>query len=140
MALINGIAYDFPSIKLVLANVPITGVQEIKYTEEQEVTGNMGTGNRVHSIGFGGIESSATIGLSMNEVEKIRDAVKLSGFASGSLLLFPLFDILVVYENAQRVVTHTLKNCKFRKDEGGGSVGDTEIVGSYDLFVAEIKY
>tara|TARA_R100001244_G_scaffold40790_2_gene36680 strand:+ start:6856 stop:7278 length:423 start_codon:yes stop_codon:yes gene_type:complete len=140
MALINGVSYDFVSVRIVIANVPITGIQELKYKEEQEVTGNLGTGNRVHSVGFGGIESGATIGLSMNEVEKMRDAVKIAGFASGSLLQFPFFDIIVVYDNPQRVVTHTLRSCRFKTDEGGGSVGDTEITGSYDLFVAEISY
>ncbi len=140
MALINGTSYSFSQIKLVFANVVMTGIQEVTYVGERDVTGNMGTGNRPNSVGFGPIDSTATLALSMNEVEKIRDAVKLAGFPSGTLLEFPLFDIIVVYNNAQKIVKHTLKNCAFKKDEAGGSLGDTEITGAYDLFVSQIFY
>ncbi len=140
MALINGRSYDFAGIVITIMNVPITGVQEITYEEEQEKTNNLGTGRRANSRGHGAIVSSASIGLSMNEVEKLRDASVAAGNASGSLLLLEPFNLNVTYLNAQRAVTHKLKNCEFTKDMGGGSVGDTEIAGVFDLIVSDIEY
>jgi len=140
MALINGKAYDYTQIIVNIMGVPITGVTEINYDEEQEKVNVMGTGKRAHSRGHGAISSSASIGLSMNEVEKIRDAAVSAGSADGSLLALEPFDILVVYGNSQRPITHKLKDCEFTKDGGGGSEGDTDINKVYDLIISNVQY
>ena len=140
MALINGRSYDFTQVTVNIGGVPITGVSEITYEEEQEKVNNMGTGSRGHSRGHGAISSSASVGLSMNEVEKLRDASVAAGIATGSLLGLESFDIIIIYKNAQRVITHTLKDCEFTKDTGGGSEGDTEIAATYDLIISEIHF
>lgn len=140
MALINGRSYSFVQITVTIMNVAIIGVTEINYEEEQEKVNNKGTSPRGHSRGHGSIDTTASIGLSMNEVEKLRDAVVTAGTSTGSLLALEPFDITVVYLNAQRVITHKLKDCEFTKDMGGGSEGDTEIAGVYDLIVSEVHY
>jgi len=140
MALINGKSYDYSQIVVNIGGVPLTGVTEINYEEEQEKVNNKGLGKRGHSRGRGSIESSASIGLSMNETEKLRDAAVAAGDAAGSLLSLEPFTIIVTYGNSQRVVTHKLLNAEFTKDGGGGSEGDTEIAMVHDLIISEVQY
>ena len=140
MALINGKSYDYSQIRVVIMGVPLTGITEINYDEEQDKTNVLGTGKRGHARGHGAIESSASIGLSMNEVEKIRDASVIAGDANGSLLSIEPFEVIVVYGNPQRPITHKLKDCEFTKDGGGGSQGDTDLNKVYDLIISEVKY
>lgn len=140
MSLINGKSYDYSSIVVNIGNVAITGVTEINYEEEQEKVNNMGTGKRGHSRGRGAIVSSASIGLSMNETERLRDAAVAAGDASGSLLSLEPFNIIVAYGNPQRPIVHKLLSAEFTKDGGGGSEGDTEISMVHDLIISEVKY
>lgn len=135
--LINGRAYDFTEIVVSMLGGPVVGVKSINYTEEQEKTNNFGQGNRPVSRGQGAIEASASIEISMNDVEALRDTVAAQG---GSLLAIPAFDISVTYLNAQKVVTHTLKNCEFTNDGVETTQGDTDVVRTFDLVCSDIKY
>jgi len=139
-ALINGRAYDFSQVIVNIMGVAITGVTEITYEEEQEKTNNRGTGPRANSRGRGSIESSASITLSMNEVEKLRDASVTAGDTTGSLLSLEPFTITVNFNNAQRPITHTLLDCEFTKDGGGGALDDTELTMTFDLITSRINY
>ena len=135
--LINGRAYDFTEIIVSMLGAPVVGVKAITYTEEQDKTNNFGQGNRPISRGQGAIDASASIEISMNDIEAIRDTVALSG---GSLLSIPAFDIQVTFLNAQKVVTHILKNCEFINDGVETTQGDTDVVRTFDLVVSDIKY
>ncbi len=73
----------------------------------------------------------------MNDVEALRDTVAAQG---GSLLAIPAFDITVTYLNAQKVVTHVLKNCEFTNDGVETTQGDTDVVRTFDLTVSHITY
>ena len=133
--LINGRAYDFAQIRINIAGIQVHSVTAISYTEEQEKTNNFGIGNRPVSRGHGAIEASASITLGMNDVEAIRDAVP-----GGSLLAAPSFDIIVVFENAQKVVTHVVKNCEFKSDGMEADQGSTNIERAFDLVASDVKY
>ena len=135
--LINGRAYDFTEIIVSMLGAPVVGVKAITYTEEQDKTNNFGQGNRPISRGQGAIDASASIEISMNDIEAIRDTVALQG---GSLLAIPAFDITVTYLNEQKVVTHILKNCEFINDGVETTQGDTDVVRTFDLVVSDIKY
>lgn len=140
LALINGRAYDYTQIIINILGVPIAGVSKITYTEEQEVKGNMGTGTRPVSVGLGAIEASGSLEISMNDVEAIRDVATTDPLYQGSLLTLPFFDIIIVFGNVQKIVTHTLRNCKFKNDGVDTSQGDTDIKRTFDLFISDIKY
>lgn len=135
--LINGRAYDYSQIVATILGAPIFGISAITYTEEQEKTNNFGQGNRPVSRGHAAINASASIELSMNEVEALRDLVASE---RGSLLAIPAFDITVTYLNNQKVVTHILKNCEFTNDGVETTQGDTDIKRSFDLVVSHIDY
>jgi hypothetical protein len=133
--LINGRAYSYVDVIVKIAGVPAPSCMKINYTEEQEKTNNYGTGSRPTSRGAGKIEAKASIELSMNDVEAIRDVAPL-----GSLLALPAFDIEVHFLNLQKVVTHVIKNCEFTSDGNEAGVGDTDIKFSFDLIPSHILY
>lgn len=134
--LINGRAYDFAQIQVTILDVAVAGVSAISYSQEQEKTNNFGAGSNPVSRGHGAINSSASITISNNDVEAIRDVAP----NGGSLLAIPSFDITVTYLNEQKVVTHVLKNCEFTTDGAEGTQGDTNLERSFDLVVSNINY
>lgn len=133
--LINGTAYDFAQIIVNILGVPVASVSSIEYEETQEKVNNYGAGNRPVSRGKGAIEATATIEMSMNDIEAIRNVA-----LDGSLLNVPAFDITVFFGNPQSPQTHVLKNCEFTNDGIGGSQGDTDLKKSFDLVVSHIKF
>ena len=133
--LINGKAFDYVGITAIVLGVPLPSISQINYTEEQEKTNNFGTGNRPVSRGKAAIEASASFEISMNDVEALRDVAP-----DGSLLLIPAFDIIIVYGNPQKPVTHVLKNCEFTNDGVETSQGDTDIKRTFDLVISHVKY
>ena len=133
--LINGKAYDFTEIDVKILGVSVAGVSAISYTEEQEKVNNFGAGSRPVSRGHGAINASASITISMNDIEAIREVAQ-----DGSLLKIPSFDILVTFLNSQKVATHILKNCEFLSDGVEAAQADTNIERSFDLVVSHIVY
>ena len=133
--LVNGRAYDFAQIVVTILGVPLAGVSAISYAEEQEKTNNFGQGNRPVSRGQGAIDASGSITISMNDVEALRDVAP-----DGSLLKIPAFDIVVTYLNAQKVVSHVMKNCEFLNDGVEADQGTTNIERAFDLVVSDVKY
>lgn len=135
LPLINGRAYDFTQIIVNILGAPVASVSAISYTEEQTKENNYGAGDRPVSRGHGAITASASITISMNDVEAIRDVAP-----DGSLLKVPAFDIEVSFLNAQKVVTHTLKNCEFTSDGVETSQDDKDVKRSFSLIPSHIKY
>lgn len=133
--LINGTAYDFAQIIVNILGVPVASVSSIEYEETQEKINNYGAGNRPVSRGKGAIEATATIEMSMNDIEAIRNVA-----LDGSLLNVPAFDITVFFGNPQSPQTHVLKNCEFTNDGISGSQGDTDLKKSFELVVSHIKF
>lgn len=133
--LINGRAYDYAQIEVNILGVPVAGVSAISYTEEQEKVNNFGAGSRPVSRGHGAINASGSVTISMNDVEAIRDASP-----EGSLLQIPSFDISVTFLNAQKVVTHVLKNVEFLNDGVEATQGDTNLERAFDIVLSHIVY
>lgn len=135
LPLINGTAYHFAQVIVTILGVPIASVSKIEYEEKQEKVNNYGQGNRPVSRGQGTIEASASIEISMNDIQAIRGVAPL-----GSLLSIPAFDITVFFGNPQGTTTHVLKNCEFTNDGLSASVGDGDVKKSFDLVVSHIKW
>ena len=133
--LINGRAYDFAQIIVTILGVPVASVSAIDYEETQEKKNNYGAGNRPVSRGVGAIETSASIEMSMNDIEAIRKVAP-----NGSLLQVPAFDITVFYGNPQNPVTHVLKNAEFTKDGISIGQGDTDAKYKFDLILSHIVW
>lgn len=137
ISLINGRAYDFTQILVKILGAPVASVSAISYTEEQSKENNFGAGSRPVSRGRGAINASGSITLSMNDIEALRDSDAAIG---GSLLKIQPFDIQVSFLNAQKVVTHVLKNCEFLDDGTEASQDDKDIKRSFNLVISHVKY
>lgn len=133
--LINGRAYDYTQITAVVLGVPLAGISAINYVTEQEKKNNFGTGNQPVSRGRGPKDPTASMEISMNDVEAIRDVAP-----NGDLLDIPPFDIVIVFGNIQKPVTHVLKNAEFSNDGVETTQGDTDIKRTFDLTPSHIKY
>ena len=58
----------------------------------------------------------------------------------GSLLAIPSFDISVTFLNAQKVVTHVLKNVEFLNDGVEATQGDTNLERGFDVVLSHIVW
>jgi hypothetical protein len=133
--LINGRAYSYVDVIVKIAGVPTPSVSKISYTEEQQKENSYGTGSRPVARGAGKIEAKASLEISMNDIEAMRDVSP-----NGSLLKLPPFDIEVHFLNEQKVVTHTIKNCEFTNDGVEAGTDDKDIKKSFDLIPSHILY
>jgi|TARA_R110000764_G_C10939688_1_gene375946 hypothetical protein len=133
--LINGRAYDFAQIVVNVLGVPLMGISSVTYAEEQEKTNNYGAGKYAVSRGHGAVEASASFDIHMNDIEALRDAAPL-----GRLLDIPPFDVPITFLNANKVVTHVLKNCEFTNDGVEASQGDTQVQRTFDLVISHVEY
>lgn len=139
LPLINGKSYNFAEINILIGGVVVVGVSEVNYTETQEKANNYGTGDRPVSRGRGPIEVTASIGLHMEDVQKLRQAAP-----SGSLLNLDLFDVQVTFLSGTPGInlpaTHILKNCEFTDDGVETAQGDGAIMRTFALQPSHIVY
>lgn len=133
--LVNGRAYSYVDIKFVTLGVALPSVSAINYTQEQPKENHHGTGNNVVSRGRGPKNATASFDISMNDTEALRDAAP-----NGDLLDIPAFDIVVVYGNPQKPVTHVIKNFEFSDDGVESTTGDTDIKRTFAGTPSHIKY
>jgi hypothetical protein len=134
--LVNGTAYSWSQITLNILGVPVAGVSSISYNEEQEMQDNYGAGNRPVSRGYGRINTEGSVTLHMEEVEAIQNAV-----STGRLQDIPEFDIVVAYlPEGGNIVTHTLKNCRFKNNGREVSEGDMAINVEIPLQISHINW
>lgn len=131
--LINGKAYDYTNITVSFLGSPLASVSQLNYTETQAKTNNYGTGNRPVSRGQGAIEVSCSMQISMNDIERLRDASP-----DGSLLGLPAFDIIVLHGTGTMLKKHIIKNCEFSDDGVESSQGDTDIKRTFNLTPSHI--
>lgn len=134
--LINGIAYDWAQIVLTIAGTPIAGVSAVNYSDTQAMTDNYGAGSAPVARGFGKYEAKASIEMSMEEVESITAAAP--GRRLQNIPEFPIIVSFVSPNNA--VVTHKLKNCRFKENKRDMKTGDSGVNVSIELIVSHIEW
>lgn len=133
IALINGQAYSYVNIQVIVAGVPMPSISSISYSETQEKPNNYGTGNLPVSRGRGAREFEGSIELAMNDVEALRAVTD-----DGSLLSIAAFDIIIKFGTGANTKLHTLKNVEFTSDSVDTSVGDTDTKYTLDIVMANI--
>lgn len=134
--LVNGQAYAYADIIVNILGTPIAGITEIKYEDNQEITENFGAGRFPTSRGFGTIEATASISIDRAEFNALINA------APGKRLQnIPEFDITVSYvPDASTPVTDIIRNCRFKKGQGGAAQGDSNVVAELELAVSHIDW
>lgn len=134
--LVNGTAYSWSQITVNILGVPVAGVSAVSYTEEQEMQDNYGAGNRPVSRGYGRITTEGSITMHMEEVEALQAAV-----TTGRLQDIPEFDVVVAYlPEGGNIVTHTLKNCRFKNNGREISEGDMAINVEIPMQISHINW
>lgn len=133
--LINGNGYDWSQIVLNILGSPIYGVSSINYNEEQEITDTYGAGNFPVERGFGQITFSGSITFHAKEIELLTDIAP-----NRRIQNIPEFDVIVSFLNDNKVVTHTLKNCRFKNNGRETSSGDTAIEKEIELAIGKINW
>lgn len=134
--LVNGIAYSYVDINVLIGGVPLSGISAINYAENAEVANNYGAGRRPVSRGYGKIETEVTMTIDRAELNALIDAAP-----SKSLLNIPEFDMIVAYVPEGSIPkADTLKNCRFANSPSGGAVDDTSIDSELTLVVSHIEW
>lgn len=135
--LINGIAYSWSQISVNILGASIVEFSAINYAAEQEVTNNYGKGNQPTSRGYGNFTYTASITLSMNELEKLQDVAP-----NRRLQDIPEFDITVAYvpQNGLGIVRHVIKNCRITNNGREVAQNDPQINTSLTLAVGDIQF
>lgn len=135
LPLINGNSFNWAQVRIDLGGIQLYGVTAINYDQEQEKPNQFGVGELPVERGRGARDATADMTISQVDLEIMRDNAP-----NGQLLDLAAFDVIVSYDNGQRVVTHVLKNCEFTSDGGGGAQGDTQLTKQMNLSPSHIKY
>lgn len=132
--LINGVAYSWSSISLVLFGVPVAGIVNIEYKRKQEKTNNYGAGQKPVSRGYGREEYDGSIEIYLDEWKRI-----IAAAPNRDPLAIGWFDIPVLYGNSAADSTKdTLKAVEFMEDPFAAKEGDTKLTVKIPLIIGEI--
>jgi hypothetical protein len=140
--LLNGVAYDWGTIILLIEGVPVVGISSISFNETMNSQNLFGTGLYPIHTGFGKINSSASITLNADEIFALQNVA-----VNGILQNIPPFDIIITYmmeelnffdSNAKLPRTIILKNCRFTNVGMDISQGDMDIKYQFNLSISHI--
>lgn len=132
--LINGVAYSWSSISVVLFGVPLAGIVSIEYNTKQTKTNNYGAGVVPVNRGYGKKEPSGSIEIYLDEWKKI-----IAAAPDRDPLSIPWFDIPVTYGNSIANATKdVLRAVEFMEDPFTGKEGDTKLTVKIPLIIAQI--
>ena len=121
--MVNGLIYDFESIKLMLPTGLILGCESVEYSDEKADEGITGTNNLPLGVGRGEWKGTCKLELQRFEYDKLN----VFSAASGGFYNMPPIPVVASYGNlGQPPVTDTLL-VHFTKRDFKGSKGDTSL-------------
>jgi len=134
--LIQGVAYSWSSVNLLIEGVPTIGITSLSYSEEREISDVYGIGSNPTARAFGNITRSAEMTLTMNEVNAL-----ILASPGRTLHSIPEFSIVVAYLPENGIpVKHILKNCRFTNTPVSVSQNDPSIEIALTLMVGDIQW
>ncbi|MBF2708780.1 hypothetical protein [Flavobacterium soyangense] len=132
--LINGREYGWADIIVNISATPIVGIRAVKYEEEQEKENIYGAGRNPVSRGYGRVKTTGSITLLSATVFAMQAAAP-----GGKLHNIAPFPIVVLYQpEAGAIVTHTLKNCEFKKTTFDWKEGDLSKEIELELVISHV--
>lgn len=121
--MVNGLIYDFESIKLMLPTGLILGCESVEYSDEKNDEVICGTNNVPLGVGRGEWKGTCKLELQRFEYDKLN----IFSAASGGFYNMPPIPVVASYGNlGQPPVTDTLL-VHFTKRDFKGSKGDTSL-------------
>lgn len=134
--LINGVAYTHADIVANILGFPVLGITSISYSDMQDMTLNYGTGQQPVSRGFGTVQPTASITLTMEEIQKLSSAAP-----NGLIQNIPDFDIGINFiTEAANFVRHRLVRCRFKGRNFSSQTNNSQIEEQIELSVVQIVY
>lgn len=135
-ALINGKSNEWADIVCNVLGVQLTSIQNLEYSDMQEMTNIYGAGNRPVSRAYGNFTPAAKMTILMEEVEALQAVAP-----NGVLQRIPEFDITVYYfDPSLPPRTHTIKNCRFKNNIRSVGQGDTSIPCELELVCSHVEF
>ena len=136
--LINGYAYDWNNIEVIVSGVPITGITKIDYEINQEVKNNYSAGGQPNSRSYGNMTYSGSMELTLAAWNEI---INNSPFKDPTQL--PPLDITISYidYNQSVVINYTdkLRSVSFMKHNRTHSQGDTDFKVTIPFIMAAVE-
>jgi len=126
--MINGVIYDFESIKLQLPTGLTLGCESIDYGDEKGDEVINGSNNLPLGIGRGEYKGTCKLELQRMEYDKLN----LYAGTSGGFYNMPPIPIIASYGNAGQPTTQDELLVHFTKRNFKGAKGDTNLVVSLD--------
>lgn len=137
-------ARDWQSLNVSFAgtSILITGATKIKYGIKQNTQLNYGIGGKPISKGYGNIEYSGELTLTIAQLEQIMDEITTWADANVIPLNFVPFDITVTWtdRNTGGLRTDEIYNCTIDNYEKSLGVGDMETYVDLILNPTSIKF
>lgn len=132
--IINGVNYSWSNITLILFGVPVVGIVKIDYKRKQKKENNYGIGAAPTSRGYGNLEYEGMMELYLDEWKKI-----IASSPGRDPLSIPPFDIIVAFSGrGVNTDTDILRSCEFLEDPFAGTQGETKLMVSIPLIIAQI--
>jgi len=132
--LINGVAYGWGNVQVMLFGNPLTSITKIEYNHKQEKQNIYGAGNEPVARGYGRVEYSGSIELKTDEWKQIIAASP----ASNPLNIAP-FTIKVVMGGTNVLPTvDTLLMVEFMENPLESNEGDTSLTVKVPLIIGQI--
>ena len=133
--LVNGVAYGWANVSLVLFGVPIVGITKISYKRKQKKENNMGAGPYPVSRGYGNYEFEGSIELYQDELKRI-----IAASPDRDPLQIGMFDIQVTFGGSKVTAEKdVLRSCEFTEEGMEAAQGDTKLMISLPLIIGMIE-
>lgn len=132
--LINGVAYSWSTVNVVIFGNQLRGITSVEYNKKQNIVDNYGAGQYAVSRGYGNFECDGSIEMYADELNKL---IAIS--PNRNPLELPFFDIVIMYAGVGVApVRVTLKACNFMELPVSVAQGDTSIKVKIPLKIADI--
>ena len=133
--LINGKNYDWANITLVLFGVPVVGITDISWKEDNINVNNYGAGRYPVSFGQGNVSYSGSMTLYKEEVLAIINATP-----GKSLANIPPVSVILQYSgDGVNYNTEEIQNVRFLSEDFKAKQNDTSLLMTVPFIFAGIK-
>jgi hypothetical protein len=133
--LINGKAYSWAAITVILAGAPLIGITSISYSDDTEKENGYGQGSMPIDRGEGNYKAESSLTIRAGENEAL-----IAKAANGRIQDLGVFDIIVQYLVGTKRIKHTIRNAEFTGNKRDVKQGDKIIDVEHTLIISHIDW
>lgn len=136
-SLINGVAYSWSTITILIGSQILTGCEGISYGESREITDLYGVGSNPVTRSYGNITREGSITLHMNELQAL-----VLASPDGKLHSIPEFSIIVAFlpEGGATPIKHKLTNVRMLNNGVDMAQNDGQVSTEISLAIGDIEW